>query len=88
MTYEHSLFTLRETCDLCCYLILGWADMWLGCAKFKSKCTNISSGVNYTNKKILSINFFKKKFKSGGSIEPPEYKLTPPMSDWCKILVY
>ena len=51
MTYEHSLFTLRETCDLCCYLILGWADMWLGCAKFKSKCTNISLGVNYTNKK-------------------------------------
>ena len=74
MTNEHSLFTLREICDLCCYLILGWADMWLGCAKFKSKCTNISSGVNYTNKKILSINFFKKNSSQGVQLDPLSVK--------------
>ena len=70
MTYEHSLFTLRETCDLCCYLILGWADMWLGCAKFKSKCTNISSGVNYTNKQNFIYKFKKKKFNSRVQLNP------------------
>ena len=64
MTYKYSLFTLRETCDLCCCLILGWANMWLGCAKFKSECTNISLGVNYTSKKILYINLKKKKNSS------------------------
>ena len=66
MTYKHSLFTFRETCDLCCSLILGWANMWLGYAKFKPECTNIFSGVSYTHKKIIYIKLKKKKFKSGG----------------------
>ena len=52
--------------------------MWLGCARFKSRCTNISLGVNYTNKKII-YKFLKKKFKSRGSIEPPEHKVMSPM---------
>ena len=57
MTYKHSLFTFRETCDLCRCLILGWAYMWLRCAKFKTECTNIASGVNYTSKKIQVRGF-------------------------------
>ena len=79
MTYKHSLFTFRETCDLCRCLILGWAYMWLRYAKFKTECTNISSGVNYISKKILYIKIFKKNFKLGVSIEPPEHKVMPPM---------
>ena len=50
--------------------------MWLGCAKFKSECTNISLGVNYTSKKLLYINLKKKKKIQ---VEPPEDKVTPPM---------
>ena len=65
MTYKYSLFTLRETCDLCCCLILGWTDMQLGCATFKLKYTNISLGVNYTNKKII-YKFKKKKIQVKG----------------------
>ena len=74
MTYKHSLFTFRETCDLCCSLILGWANMWLGCAKFKLECTNIFSGVNYTHKKIIYIKLKKKNSSQGGSIEPLSIK--------------
>ena len=73
MTYKHSLFTFRETCDLCCSLILGWANMWLGCAKFKPEYINIFSGINYTRKKIIYIKL-KKEFKSVGSIEPLNIK--------------
>ena len=51
MTYRHSLFTFKETCDLCCCLILNWTNMWLENAKFKLEYTNISSGLNYTGKK-------------------------------------
>ena len=64
MTYKHSLFTLKEICDLCYCLILDWVDMWLGCAKSKLEYTNISSNVNYTNN-FFYINLKKKKSSQG-----------------------
>ena len=67
MTYKHSLFTFKDTCDLCCCLILDWTNMWLDNAKFKLEYTNISLGVNYTGKKNLYIIFFFFKISSRGS---------------------
>ena len=43
--------------------------MSLECARFKPECINISSGVNYTNKKYFIYKFFKRKIQVRGSIE-------------------